>query len=58
MPPILDLAIGVIFTFLLFSLVISALNELILSALDKRSDFLEEGLAELLADRKRSQMGL
>lgn len=57
MPPILDLAIGVVFTFLLFSLVVSALNELILSALDKRADFMEEGLAELLADPGKTSGG-
>jgi hypothetical protein len=57
MPPILDLAIGVVFTFLLFSLVVSALNELILSWLDKRADFLEEGLAELLADPNKLSGG-
>lgn len=50
MPPILDVAIGVVFVFLLFSLVVSALNEVILSYLDKRAQFLKEGIAELFRD--------
>jgi len=37
MPPILDVAIGLVFVFLLFSLSVTALNEVILSALDKRA---------------------
>ena len=48
MPPILDVAIGTVFVFLLFSLVVTALNEIILSALDQRAAFLKEGLQELL----------
>jgi hypothetical protein len=48
MPPILDVAIGTVFVFLLFSLVVSALNELILSKLDQRAKFLRMGLQELL----------
>lgn len=48
MPPILDVAIGTVFVFLLFSLVVSALNEVILSKLDQRAKFLQKGLAELL----------
>jgi hypothetical protein len=48
MPLILDVAIGTIFVFLLFSLVVTALNEIILSALDLRAAFLKEGLQELL----------
>lgn len=50
MPPILDVAIGVVFVFLLFSLVVSALNELILSYLDRRARFLKEGITELFRD--------
>lgn len=50
MPPILDVAIGVVFVFLLFSLVVSALNEVILSYLDKRAAFLREGISELFRD--------
>ena len=50
MPAVLDVAIGTTFVFLLFSLVISALNEIWLSFLDKRAAFLKEGLRELLHD--------
>ncbi len=57
MLPIINLVIGIVFTFLLFSLVLSALNELILSALDKRAKFLEEGLAELLGDPNKTPNG-
>ncbi len=45
---ILDLAIGLSFVFLLFSLVVTALNELLLSWFDKRAKFLEQGITELL----------
>jgi hypothetical protein len=47
MPPILDVAIGTVFVFLLFSLVVSALNEVILSYFDQRAKFLQMGLQEL-----------
>lgn len=47
MPPILDVAIGTVFVFLLFSLVVTALNEYILSLLDERAKFLRMGLAEI-----------
>lgn len=57
MLPILDVVIGLAFIFLLFSLAVSALNELILSALDKRSDFLAQALGELLADRSELETG-
>ena len=50
MPPILDVAIGAVFVFLLFSLVVSALNEAILSAFDSRAAFLKEGLREIFRD--------
>ena len=50
---ILDVAIALVFVFVLFSLVVSALNEIWLSYFDKRADFLAEGLAELLQDPKR-----
>lgn len=49
----LEVAIAVIFIFLLFSLVVSALNEIWLSRFDKRADFLAEGLGELLQDPQR-----
>ncbi len=44
----LDVAIGTVFIFLLFSLVVTAANEIWLSLLDKRAAFLKEGLEELL----------
>jgi hypothetical protein len=50
MPPILDVAIGLVFIFLLFSLAVTALNEVILSALDKRAQYLKEGLREMFRD--------
>lgn len=53
MPAILNVLIGVVFVFLLFSLLVSALNEIILSTLDKRADFLKEGLRELLQNPQR-----
>jgi hypothetical protein len=53
MPPILDVAIGTIFVFLLFSLVLSALSEVILSFFDQRAKFLQMGLKELLGDDQR-----
>lgn len=49
---ILDLAIGLSFVFLLFSLVITALNELLLSFFDQRAKFLEEGIKELLGQNE------
>jgi hypothetical protein len=50
MPPILDAAIGTVFVFLLFSLVISTLNEVILSFFDQRAKFLHMGLLELFGE--------
>ena len=51
---ILDVAIALVFVFGLFSVVVSALNEIWLSYMDKRADFLVEGLAELLQDPRRT----
>jgi len=53
MPPILDVAIGIVFVFLLFSLVVSTLNEVILSFFDQRAKFLQMGLKELLGNENR-----
>ncbi len=50
MPAILDVAIGTVFIFLLFSLVVSALNEVILSKFDQRAKFLHMGLQELFGE--------
>ena len=50
----LEVAIAVVFIFLLFSLVVSALNELWLSRFHKRADFLAEGVGELLQDPQRT----
>lgn len=47
---VLEVAIGVIFIYLLLSLVCTALNEGIASLLDKRSDNLFEGIKNLLND--------
>ncbi len=49
---LLSLAIGVSFVYLLVSLVVSALNELVLSALDQRAKFLKEGLSQLLGNHE------
>ena len=54
MPPILDTAIGTVFVFLLFSLVLSALNELILSRFDQRAKFLHMGMQELFGEPNRA----
>jgi hypothetical protein len=50
---VLNLAIGLTFVYLVVSLVVSAFNELVLTSLDKRADFLKEGLQELLGDSDR-----
>ncbi|HSR93024.1 MAG TPA: hypothetical protein VLK88_17090 [Gemmatimonadales bacterium] len=47
---ILDVAIGMIFVYLLISLICSALNEYIESKLKNRSKDLEKGIANLLGD--------
>jgi putative component of toxin-antitoxin plasmid stabilization module len=57
MPPILDVAIGTLFVFLLFSLVVSACNEFILSIFDLRAKFLHQGLREVLGEAKNSTLG-
>jgi hypothetical protein len=51
---ILNLAIGLSFVFLLFSLVVTALNELLLSFFDQRATFLKEGIGELLGQNKET----
>ena len=48
---ILDLAIGLVFVFLLFSLVVSAANEILLTFFNRRAELLQDGLKELLHDR-------
>jgi hypothetical protein len=53
MMTVLNLAIGLTFVYLVVSLVVSAFNELLLTSLDKRADFLKEGLQELLGDSDR-----
>lgn len=58
MPPILDAAIGTFFVFMLFSIAVTALNEVVLTFFDKRADFLRLGLGELLGDsQKYNQQG-
>ena len=53
MLPVLNLAIGITFVYLLFSFVVSALNEFWLTYLDKRADFLKQGLEQLLQDPEK-----
>ena len=48
----LDIAIGVIFVFLLLSMTASAANEIILSRLNKRGQYLLRGLKTLLDDER------
>lgn len=48
---ILNLAIGLIFVFLVFSLVVTAANELLVSWVEARERSLREGIGELLHDR-------
>lgn len=50
MPQLLDVAIGTIFVFLLFSLIVSALNEYVLSLFDQRAKFLRMGLAKMFGE--------
>ncbi|MDX6501386.1 MAG: hypothetical protein QOG23_4646 [Blastocatellia bacterium] len=49
---ILDVAIGMIFVYLLLSLMCSAANEIIESLLKKRAKHLEQGLRELLQNKE------
>src|SRR5215211_7898697 len=49
---VLEVAIGVIFIYLLFSLISSAVNEYISSLLNKRGENLFEGIKNLLNDPK------
>src|SRR5437762_4213867 len=50
---VLNLAIGITFIYLIFSFVVSALNEFWLTYLDKRADFLKQGLEQLLQDPEK-----
>lgn len=50
----LDVVIGIIFVFLTLSLVCSAVNEIIEAWLNKRADYLERGIKELLTDESGS----
>ena len=45
---LLDVAIGMVFLYLLLSLICSALNESISAVLQARAKFLEEGIVRLL----------
>lgn len=51
---IIDVVIGMIFVFLVLSLVCSAANEIIEAWLNKRADYLEKGISELLTDKDGS----
>jgi hypothetical protein len=48
--PVLEIAIGIVFVYLLLSLVCSALNEMIEAALRNRAKDLEKGIRSVLAD--------
>jgi hypothetical protein len=48
---ILNVAIGIVFVYLLFSLIVSAANEVLQSILAKRKQYLWDGIKELLQDR-------
>ena len=52
---ILDVAIGLIFIFLLLSLVVTAFNELVAAWLKRRSKNLRSGIVRLLGDEKLAQ---
>jgi cell division septation protein DedD len=49
---VLQVAIGICFVFLLFSLIVSAANELVQAILSMRAAQLKAGIGELLQDRK------
>ena len=51
---IIDVVIGMIFVFLTLSLICSAVNEIIEAWLNKRADYLERGIKELLTDKDGS----
>lgn len=55
MPPILDVAIGLLFVYLLFSLIVTAARELCVaftkSSWDKRAELLQEGIGEMFGDK-------
>ena len=51
---IIDVVIGMVFVFLVLSLVCSAANEIIEAWLNKRADYLEKGISELLTDKDGS----
>lgn len=53
---ILDVVIGMIFVFLLLSLVCSAINEIIEAWLNKRAKNLEQGIRELLNDEDGTEL--
>src|SRR5215203_4363177 len=54
----LDVAIGMIFVFLMLSLVCTAVNEIIEAYLNKRADFLEKGIIELLSHPGTNNAGM
>ena len=53
---ILDIVIGLVFVYLLLSLIASTLNELILAQLNMRGKYLLRGLKELLNDQGAAQL--
>lgn len=49
---VLDVAIGLSFVFLLFSLFTASLNEIVLSMFDQRAEFLRAGLKQILGNHE------
>ena len=48
--PALDIAIGLSFVYLLLSLIVTTINEMLAAMLQKRAKFLEQGIAQLVMD--------
>src|SRR5512146_960406 len=48
--PALDIAIGLSFVYLLLSLIVTTVNEMIAAMLQKRAKFLEQGIEQLVMD--------
>ncbi|HEU5401729.1 MAG TPA: hypothetical protein VFU86_10255, partial [Terriglobales bacterium] len=50
--PALDIAIGLSFVYLLLSLIVTTVNEMIAAILQRRAKFLELGVEQLVMDPK------
>lgn len=53
---LIDIAIGLVFVYVLFSLVVTAAQEIFAALTDRRSRFLQDGIGELLHDRSLQGM--